>query len=429
MKKAGLLGLLALSFMFALPLAYAELFISSPSYLYNVGDKFAINTTVISGTNANDFLTMALVCATDTGDNSSEKEMEIFRVPLAVGAGEQKVIPVSGAFDNFLIGELRGVCSFRANFDGSTGRSSDFELSKSIDVVLNTEGFANPGESINVSGSAVKDNGKPSEGFVEVRVANSDANAAGRITNGRFAFSLPIPENARSGTYEVEARVYERDEYGKVTNEGSARSLVKIRQIVKKMNIAISSQSLVPGQELTYSIVLYDQAGDEAAGDVSLSIYDPSGKQVSENLVKAGGTNLWKTEPTFAPGNWQIGAKINSISGSNAIYLEELQNASFVIEGDNLVITNTGNVVYEKNVEITISDKKETKEVYLDVGESKVFYLSAPDGEYEIVASDGFRESQFSSFLTGNAIRVDDGGSRFWRKLYLPMWIMLIAIV
>lgn len=95
-----------------------------------------------------------------------------------------------------------------------------------------------------------------------------------------------------------------------------------------------------------------------------------------------------------------------------------------------LIVSNTGNVPYDKVVEVSFGDVKELTNIKLQVGESKELQLVAPDGNYEIQIDDGSQYSHLgTAFLTGNAISIRDIGNRFTGNLWTIVWILVILIL
>jgi hypothetical protein len=299
MKKEVLIVLLA---MFALPFASAEIFVSQPASLYNVGDEFNINVTVISSENMNNFFSAKLVCAQDniTG------EAEIFKSPYSVKAGQQKVVNLAGTFDNFLIGTLDGKCFLKAVYGSQEASSKGFEITRKINVNIAIDKIIlGPGEKFNVSLSAIREDSKPADGFAELNIPGLELTSYGKVTNGKFNYQFAIPDNAPAKSYELSAKVYERESSGKITNEGEAGSYVRVKQVAKKVDIAIDSQSVKPGDDIVYTLMLYDQAGDEDRDDASVVISSPNGEVYENKLVSAWIVDNFSTDSNSTPGYWK----------------------------------------------------------------------------------------------------------------------------
>ncbi len=424
MKKAVLVLLLA---CLIIPFASAELFISSPKSVYNVGDDFAFNITVMQSIISNNFLSVSLVCI----DEGISGEVEIYRAPLSVQTGQQRVVEVSGSLDNFLAGTLKGDCVLTAKYGVSEARSQEFEITREINVNVGvSKVILEPGERFNITGRTIKGNSKVTKGFLEIRIDELDITSFRQIDSSDFSIIMAVPENAPSGDFEITARVYEKDANGEITNEGNGATGIRVKQIVKRAEIAISEQKVNPGNDFIFSVLLYDQADKEAIESVKAKIVMPDGEVYGETIVKSGDANNMSIKKNFMPGKWIVIASVNDIQTNVSFNVNELEEISYSLVDGALQITNTGNVPYDKPVEISIGGASEVEDVKLKVGETKKYALSAPDGNYIVEVSDGnAKESLGTSFLTGGAIGVQrEGEFNFWRQSYLIIWIMLISV-
>jgi hypothetical protein len=425
MKKAGFILLLL---MFLLPLSSAEIFISQPKSIYNVGDAFVFNVTLMPSVTTNNFFSAKIACS----EENQSGEMEIYRIPQSISSGVQKKLEISGKFDNFLVGSLEGNCNLEVEYGKDSADSKEFQITRGIYVNVGTDKVVlEPGDRFNVSGRAIKNNGNPVEkGFVELRLSDLNITSFRTIEGGKFDILFDIAEDTPAGDYQLSARIYEKDEQGEITNEGSGETGIKVKQIIKKSVIAVGSQSVTPGNDFVYTVLLYDQSNKEAAENVDVSIYKPSGEIFERKFLKSGEANNITIGYDYVPGSWEIKSSIDEISASRTFTVDELESISYKVINGTLVVANTGNVPYKKPVEIIIGDKSVIEEIYVDVGETRRYALSAPDGEYAIEVNDGEnRELVGTAFLTGNAIGVErEGDFNFWRQSYLILWIMLISL-
>lgn len=428
MEKGKILAVIMLCFsIFAAALASAELFVSQGETLYNVGDSFSANVTIVPMTNSNDFLSVRLACLSE----AESSEAEIYKVPMSINYGQQKVVHVSGSFENFLIGGLIGKCVLKAFYAGESAAGREFEITRALNVnVLTNDIIFDPGSRIDISGTAAKSDGRASSGFVEISIPELGMNAYGAVIGGKFNFSFSIPDNAPSRLYSVNVKAYERDVSGRVTNEGSSSRSMRVRQVVKKMAVALGAQEAAPESEMLYSVVLYDQADEEARSEVAVELVNPAGNVELSTIASSGEAYNLTIGSNYTPGYWKIKAKAGGLEGEKEFYVETLEKVSFKLAEGILSITNTGNVPYKKAVEILIGGVSESKEIELEVGETKKFVLSAPDGEYSIEAVEGEnREALGKTFLTGHAISVDDAEKGWLSGSYsLILWIILIGV-
>lgn len=425
MKNRGLFyATFVLIVLFAINIVSAEIMISQPASLYNVGDDFSLFVSLKPSIDTNGFLAAKIVC--------SNGEVEIFKSAYNVKSSDGMNVTISAKIDSSLVNELRGVCFLNAKFGSEEANSQNFELSDKINVnLIVTNSIISPGEKIILSGTAKKSNGINVNGFVGASISGLNLSVTSIVKDGNFNFDITIPENSASGSYELISYVYEKDSSGKVANQGSTSTAIKVKQVPKRIDVAIEGPELMPPANLSSTVLLYDQAGSEINIDIPITVYDSKGSVFLKKIVHSSTINSIQLPYNANPGYWTIEAVYEDISAKRSFYLEEVQKASFSIENQTLVIKNIGNVPYNKNVEVIIGNENEIKKVNIPVGEEKRFKLFAPAGSYEISVNEGSNaESVGSSFLTGNAVGVKDINSLTSDpNIMMWFWIFIIIIL
>ena len=146
------------------------------------------------------------------------------------------------------------------------------------------------------------------------------------------------------------------------------------------------------GNNVTYQIILLKDS--TAFQDiVQVSISDIGGKKTFNQTINSNQDNSFLIEKDFPSGYWKIEAAYQDKNVKRFFSVSEREEAEFKLEGEKLVIRNTGNVPYTKTVEILIGDKPNTQKQYIDIGKYKEIRLVAPEGKYNIqVAVDGRTE-------------------------------------
>ena len=404
MKKSVLLKgpAIALAVVFAMALTSAEMFIGQVDDIYNIGDELKVNVTISAKTSATSFFSAVLSCA--------DGEIEMYRSAESIQQGKQKIIFISVKFDRVIIGNLSGACNILTRFSGEEDRSSSFEISSAIKAQANIEkSVYAPDEKVRVTGSATKKNGKQVTGYVEAGIKELGIESSGAVTKGIFNLNFSIPSHAPANNYFVNTRVYERDYNGEITNYGESDTAIKIKQVAGKIEIAFNELSALPGEEFFYTVILADQSGEPMAEEVPVSVIGPSKESFEKRLVKSGQKYGVALQRNATPGNWRIEAQLEALKAERAWEVEEVKNASFIMSNGTLTVVNTGNVPYNKSIEVTIGNKTEMAEVDLGVGQSKKFRIYAPDGSYDLkVYSDNATTELGNTFLTGDSIAIKD---------------------
>lgn len=420
--QKGLIVILLISLL--IPITSAEILIGQTSSLYNLGDDFEITIKLKPSSPVSDFLTANLVC--------EETDIEIYKGPHSLAQNEEKEVKISARLDSFLVDDVEGDCHVSAFFGDEEVSSQDFQLTSDLTVNLNVQGIAfNPGETVSLTGEADKANGKALDGFIEISVPEIDFKFTGPVKAGFFNTTFRVPEDSPSGNFNLKARVYEKDPSGKQTNEGSTSALIKVNQVVKEVAIALSDQTISPNEKLTYSVILYDQAGKHASGDVSVRIYKPEGSLFDQRILRADESSTVPLVATSPPGYWKIETKYQSFETSKQFLVEEHKDLSFTLVGTTLILENTGNVPFTGPVEIGIGEKTEIKDIEdLQLGESLKYELKAPDGEYTIEVGEGSEKQTIgTTFLTGRAISANAPGESGILTTSLWVLVSLVALL
>src|SRR3989344_2265545 len=402
----------------------AELIISQPLSIYNFGDSFDISLKIVPQKDTRDFFTASLFC--------SGKQVELYKSPFKIASGEEKEVLISILLDKFVVSNAGGKCYLEAKFGDESSTSQTFELVRDVEVSANLGGFSYfPGEEIKVNGEAKKTNSQSVNGFVELSVPQLEISLIRPVIAGKFLFNFTTPYNAKSSSYSVEIKAYEKDSSGEVVNEGSTTSSIKIKQMPKELDVALSSQAIMPNNELLFTPLIYDQAGDKIDSEVSLVVYKPDNSVFKKNLGRSDISNSIFIESNYTPGTWRIETTSSGLQKTKEFVVEEYKNLSFLLENNTLTVKNIGNIPFKGPIEVSIGGINEIKNIVLDVGASKKFRLLAPNGDYSIKVTDGLTQYDLgSSFLTGKAIYIDDSfGNSASNNILIIIWLAVIIII
>jgi len=423
MRKKRYIILLVLSLLI-IPIASAEIIITQPSALYNMGDNFDITVTLAPNEETTDFLLLFLSC--------SGESIEMYRSPHSLAVGEKKDISFSTKLEPFLISDKQGLCHIQATYGGELQDSQEFSISNKIiiDFSLSKEN-GNPGETINAHGTATKENGQPLNGFVEITAEGLGLKVTETVTGGAFDFSLIIPEDAIPGQHILKARIYENNVKGEIINSGESASTIEVNQVVEDIDMEVDLKSVVPGEKLEFKPVAYDQIGSEMTQDATVRIYQPDNKVAKELLVKTGEKQAVKIATTGPPGLWAIEINSANFTKNRTFLVEELAMISYELTNETLRITNIGNIVYEKPVEVSIGGETRVITLWLGLGEYRDFKLSAPTGKYSVLVKDNDKEEDLGyALLTGRAISVKSASDFFKGGTYkIAGWLFLILVL
>jgi len=399
----------------------AEIMLSQPNAIYNLGDSVDIQVTIKENQQSSGFFNMNIACPNGTRN--------FYRNFINVKAGEEMKIETSLLLTRSLANA--GNCNIEALFLNEKQESQKFLVSDEISVSLNLGNLsAEAGKEIVIKGTARKENGGLVEGFLNLGIENTAISITRTMANGSFETNFSFPENTKSGNYVLIAKVYDEVE-GVEANNGETSITLSVEQTARKIDIAISNQNVKPGESVIFKPVIYDQANQLIEGEVGLKFYDDKGNLFFQKILNSGEEKEIFFETNSSPGYWKVWAAGLGLEAERDFYIEELKKASFNIGNDTLTIENIGNVPYKNTIQIAIGEIVETENVELGLGESKSFKLNAPDGNYKISVNDGIENLNLDGVaLTGDIIgvsEINNGVSVFTK--YPIVWLFLIVVL
>ncbi|MFA5174011.1 MAG: hypothetical protein WC438_02410 [Candidatus Pacearchaeota archaeon] len=215
--------------------------------------------------------------------------------------------------------------------------------------------------------------------------------------------------------------------------------MISCFSLVYAGNIGIEAgNNYVPGEELHFKITLYGDNNQKINGQINYQILDYYSEVITEGIVESGVETIFKLPENTIQGHCAIVAKYNGREQRQLFNVGELERAEIKLEGDNLIITNVGNVVYNKKISISIGSHDETALVPLEIGQTKKIKLTAPAGNYDIKVSDGTDANTFEVEgvgLTGNVVGLESVvGDSFLNKfplvgLFLGALLLVVVVI
>lgn len=399
----------------------ADIFLSkSPEATYNLGDTMSV---VIGSDGSEGWASVDLVC-----DNQSR--MIYFRYLT-----DESAIEILAPFTKDFLRGMGGNCYLSLNFNGKKKDSLGFKISDAITVSIIIEGNDfNPGDIINYSGTTIKPNQKPIDsGYAELKFDSINLAFIEPVRNNNFAGSFAIPQDLPMGKYDFSVYVSEKDKNDDVTNYGTAKGSITIKQKPTILTIS-SATNVTPGNGYDFKSSLYDQSNNLIEKKpVAYIIKDVNEKEILKKLSSTDETNTLSLNKDAPMGYWKINAESEGIVNELNFFVQENMEASFELTNDTLKIRNVGNVPYTRKVEMKIGNVTNFTYLNLSIGGVVEFSLSAPNGNYDIGVSDGYQAKDWKGVpLTGSATFSFGTSKRgtlgfFNRNIFA--WAFLIAIL
>ncbi|MDP3986721.1 MAG: hypothetical protein Q8P81_00675 [Nanoarchaeota archaeon] len=426
MKKWTIFLLLFL----VLPLASAEAVIildQQPKSVYSFGDRLNIPITVTTNQGVYDFLQVSLLCGA---------QQHVFpKDSVDLGAGEVKKIDKSVLLIKRFVGDISGTCKIRAGLEDIPENyifSNEFKISNALSLDLQTEKSSfNPGEVIFVSGKAINDNGKASEGMFELKLVGEEVeifSQGGVVSNGFFSVNVQVQNNTPAGTYLLSVTLKGSDPLGEVTNQGSATKELVVNQVPTNLEVVLENNIVEPGTDLRAKAVLWDQTGEKIDSEATIQVKNSDGKIVEQSILQ---TDEFLNLPIVyneVPSSWNVEASSEGIINEINFTISEKKDLGIEILDRTLILTNIGNIPYNDTATVKVGNETLYIDVYLGVDEERKYLLTAPDGNYTVEVLSGDKSGSGFVSLTGKSVDVSESSGKDFVR-YSFVWLFIILVL
>jgi hypothetical protein len=427
MKKTRLLLILSILILFLFPLISARITIDQqPERIYNLGDVISVPIKIVASGATLGSLNIDLMCE---GEKASYKT----GIP-SLSLGEEYATDTYIPLIRGEIGELRGTCKIRIYLGGDSALTDEFRISDLILLKTDFPGLEfDPGESVLIEGQASKENGKLADGLIELSVTDGDTiilSNTKTINNGSFSIDASFPKGIKAGVLLLKLRVYEADPDGNITNEGFLNQNIRINQIPTSLEIVFESKDVEPGTNLRVKNVLYDQTGEKISSASTITIKNKDDKIMGQAEISTDKFFEFQILYNEPPSDWKVLSESNNLTRESGFTILEKESIDIKILNNTLVITNTGNVPYNKTALVKIGDETLSLDIYLEVDQNQKYILTAPDGRYNVEVTAGENMVLEEIALTGKAIDIKKAPVAAGSLITHPfVWIFIILIL
>jgi len=437
----------------------ASVYFSQPESIYNIGDKIVMDLDI--NPLEEGFLKVDLMCPPNS--------MNIYKgVPSSDGK-----ISINVPLNYLYIEDMNGDCYFLAEYNEEIYESREFKISDSLEVRLDLDNLViKPGENFTVQGTAKRLNGVGIDGDVKITIPLLSVNTGveeeteennnqteldnnqtgetetneteedieeildasvngvfvGAIIEGQFSVNILLAGDVPAGEYRIDVLAYE-EVSGERRSEGLEMADLKILQVLQGIDVAITNQNINPGEVFEFKPILLDQTENEISSEVSAVIIDKNSNRIFEQIIQSEGIFSYELPSNISSGYYQISVSSGDVEVSKDFYINEKAILSFDLRNGTLIVTNTGNIPYHKDIQVDLNGKPFVKRVDLGEGDSQEFKLSGSESSYDIKITDGEQEIIHSGVaLTGNAVGVKSVSNGV--ALSTPIvWIFLIIFM
>lgn len=395
-----------------------------PNQEYYSGETLKIPFQITSAKVLNGFLEVTLDC--------DDKESQIHKEFIVLLPGDEKETYAEIPLIKKFIGKSTGDCKIKADLEEYTTESDEFTITNEIEIETSdvSEG-TNPGEKIKISGLASKTNGKNVDGFIEITIDNADVKIKDVVVDGEFDTEFKIPKDTKAGLYYATIEVYEEDYFEEQTNYGKESYSFRVAQVANNLELIIDNQEIEPGELLRIKPILHDQSGENIATPVLMTITNSRNEIIKSKDIETGEYYELEIASGELPSEWNIQVESVNFTQTKTAQIQEQYKIETSMVNNTLIVTNIGNVKYNKTVSVKIANKTNNVETDINVGESKNYFLSAPTGEYNVdISATGQEVMSGSVMLTGNVISVKEASKGIINFVGKPIvWIFIILVV
>jgi hypothetical protein len=397
-----------------------------PKEVYSIGDTISVPVTIKSLTDMSGIFQMDIIC------NGQVKNF--YKNSVGLSTGEEKRMDPILVLTKTVIGELKGDCKIKAMLNQEYIMSNEFSIVDTLTLQkTSSEAEFEPGAGLYITGKAIRGNGQEANGFLEMQIMADNSTLMSQtetIRNGFFMINATIPADMKSGNYLVRINGYEKDLDGLTTNKGSLDFNVVIRQVPRNLEIIIENPEVEPGTSMKAKTVLHDQTGISIAASSSIIIRNKAGEIMAQLEKPTDETFEFPIVYNEAPSNWSMSTTSRELTAEAFFIIKEKEAVGVEIINKTLVVTNKGNVPYNKSVLVKISNETLSINVSLVVDEVKKFLLTAPNGEYEIevLTNEGDRITGLA-VLTGKTVGIKEPSEGIVGFIKRPfVWIFIISV-
>jgi len=427
MKKAGLQIIFLLGILLIIPLISAEIMINSqPKETYNLGDVISIPVTIKTVSPITGIFNVDLLCGT--------AQINFFKNGVSLAAGEEKRMEASLILTKSVIGTTTGSCKIKAYIGETYALTNDFKISNLMTIEANFESSEFfPGDNLLIEGQVIRETGKEANGLIEFSIVEGESVILSQlesVTNGFFSINVSLPEKMKAGIYLTKLNAYELDFNSETTNKGFFSYNIKINQVPTSLEIFFENKNVEPGTDLKVKAILYDQTGEKIDSTAILIIKDQNDKIYEQVEIRTDEFFEFPIVNNEKPSEWNVLASSNKLDTKSNFKVIEKESIDIEITNKTLIITNIGNVPYNKTALVKIGNNTLNIDVYLEVDKFQKYLLTAPDGNYQVEVISGEHSVLEEVALTGSAIDIREISSRTTQIINRPfVWIFVILVL
>jgi hypothetical protein len=144
-----------------------------------------------------------------------------------------------------------------------------------------------------------------------------------------------------------------------------------------------------PSETIQLKVALYNLDNTLVQDKILVTFEDIHRTKIKEVEVQSNTFEKVELTGEGISGEGRIIAKYKNSEKTVPFFIKEKELIKFELKGEELIVTNIGNSVYNEKIYITIGQTTGTKTPNIKVGDSIVYRLIAPKGVYNIKVTSG----------------------------------------
>ena len=250
------------------------------------------------------------------------------------------------------------------------------------------------------------------------------------VKNGYFFLNFSMLPTTKAGKYLANINVYEKDFESQIINNGLTSLSIDIKQVPTTLEIVFESQEINPGTNLKVKTILHDQTGEKISSSAVITIKNEQDEILEEAEKQTDDFLEFSTLSNQAPVEWKVVAVSGDLTSESKFKIKIKEEIKIDVINSSLVVTNTGNVPYNKTIIIKIGNETRKMNVSLGVEELKKYVMTAPKGEYEveIITPEGDRFTGMT-VLAGSSVNVKEYSKVDTFIRHPSVWIFMIILL
>lgn len=374
-------GFILLSIIFfIIPIAFADISITTYQNTYNLGNKIKASASILQNENFEGLFELAVSCG--------NYKLQYFLTPITLEANFRTAVNVP---ELIVTPSMLGNCTIMGNLVTNNNLIVDEAQSKSfgaanqlIVLPVKSKVTALPSESILVAGIVNDASGSNVlKASVKVRLDNNsyliDA------IDGKFNLTLEMLKNIKSGKHVIWISVSDQK-----LNSGEGSIELDITAVPSYIKLDLSSNQLLPGSKIGITNSLYDQADDLINASLDLDLKSPGGNKIFGKIVQSNEKMDYEFSQYAYPGIYVLTSAYKNLLAQASINMTILREVKIKYENENVFIENIGNVPFEDELTFLLESELKkypiTKKVNVEPGKILGIDLSkeVPLGKYDI---------------------------------------------